>query len=198
MSTPELEQAIAAEKWKGAPGTIAEAIADVLSVDVDTVARVVYAWEAVRDLGLVNAYDDQCADMFAGVGAGDPLPPDVRRAIMHTTARAFRRVAVRWRMEHGLHLDVPFNKLLAHHEHRRMCDGCTWQLECVRDMLSTPAKCYEGKYVVCKDQPYHDTTRQFRHQYARVEPLRLKDATVIVRAEHPRGTYEVNLMDVRV
>lgn len=198
MSTPELEQAIAASKWRGAEQDVQEVLAKMFGTDPEVVARIVYAWETLKDKKLVAGDSNQFADLFHGLGCGDTLNDEIRSAIEHTAARAWRRIAIRWRMERNLYIEVPFNKLVSIQEPSRMCDGCSWQLECVRDMLSTPEQCLRGKHVYCKDQYDGRPMRMFQHNFASVLPLKLDDVVVTVRAEHPRGTFVINVMDVRV
>lgn len=196
MSTPELEKAISASKWRGAEKNILEIICKMFEVDAAVVQRVVMAWELLKDKKLRHGTDGQLADMFDGLGTGEHLDFKVVQAIEHMAARAFRRCAIRWHMEQGLHLEVPFDKLIPYEQRSRICNGCAWQLECVRDMLSTPEQCHQGKWIICKDQPDRNKTRSFQHKLAGVVPIKLDDATVTVTAEHPRGTYVVPIMDV--
>jgi hypothetical protein len=198
MSTPELDQAIASSKWKGAERDVQEIIAKLLDADPAIVARVVYAWELLKEKRLIHD-DGQLADMFAGLGCGDPInDPEVRHAIEHGVARGFRRAAIRWRMEQGSMLEVEFKKLVPATAKSRMCDGCIWQLECVRDMLSTPEQCWNGKYVFCVEQFDGKASRRFQHQYAIARPVKLEGALVTVECDHPRGTFVISVMDVRI
>jgi hypothetical protein len=199
MSTPELEQAIAAARFRGIEKDVTEVLSRMLNVPPEVVARVVYAWETISDKRLVKPFDDQQQDLFGELEHGGDIPDDVRNAIDHNLARAFRRIAIRWRMERGIPLEVPFDKLVPESEPSKICNGCTWRLECVRDLLSTPARCLGGAVTYGKDQPKPERpSRMFQHLLATVTPIKLEDAVVTVTAEHPQGTYVVNVLDVRV
>jgi hypothetical protein len=200
MSTPELEQAVAASRWRGVERDFTEVIARMFDVDPAVVARIVYVWETLSDKRLIHSTESEMQDLVGELKHGGDIPDDLRSAIEHTAARAFKRIAIRWRMEREMFLEVPFEKLVPASNPSRMCDGCVWQFECVRDSLSTPKDCLKSKLVYCKDQPdpRKPTARKFQHQYASVTPLKLEDAVVRVSAEHPRGTYTVNIMDVRI
>lgn len=198
MSTPELEQAIAAARWRGAEKNFLEVISRMLDVDPAIVARVVYAYEVLGDKTLVLNHGSQLTDMIGELQSGGDIPEDARRAIEHAAARAFKRVAIRWRMEEGLNVEVPFDKLVPRTAPMTMCDGCTWRLECVRDGLSTPQKCLQGIAVLAREQPDPKKLRSIQYRYASVKPVKLDDAIVTVEALHPRGTYVVNVLDVRV
>jgi hypothetical protein len=198
MSTPELEQALAATRWRGVEQDFTEVISRMFDVTPEIVARVVFAWEVLTSKRLERGEESQLLDLIGELRSGGDIPEETRRAIEHTAARAFRRVAIRWRMERDMFLEVPFDKLVPASNPSRMCDGCVWRFECVRDGLSTPQQCRAGKHVYCVEQYDGKPTRQFQHKLASVKPLKLEDAVVTVSAEHPRGTYTVNIMDVRI
>lgn len=198
MSTPELEQAIAAAKWKGTEANFTEAISKMFDVPPEVVARVVFAWETLRNQCRVHAIEGQMDVLCGGLEDGDDLPEEIVRAIKHATARALPRMAIRWRMERGLFLEVPFNKLVPADKPDRICDGCPNQLECVRDMLSTPARCLRGERITPRDQADPRRLRYIQHQNAQVKAVKIHGDIVTVEAEHPRGIFHVGVLDVLV
>lgn len=195
MSTPELERAIAAARWQGAEASVSEAIGKMLDIDPAIVARVVFAWtemkDGTRNLGERAWLADQCVSLQEGVD----LPPDVANAIDRAVTYAIRRMAIRHCMEQDQPIRVPFVKLIPASTPSRVCDGCLWQLECVRDFLSTPQRCLAGKVVFPRNHG-PDDRRKTQHVHATVKPVKLATATVSVVAEHPRGAFEVDLLDV--
>lgn len=198
MSTPELEQAIAAARWRGAEANFTEAIAKMLETPPEVVARVVFAWETMKHQRLAYPIGDQLEELRGELEHGRDLPGETCNAIEHAAARALRRMAIRWRMMRGLALEVPFKKLVPAEKPDRICEGCPHQLECVRDFLSTPDKCLGGARVLPRDQPDATKTRFFQHQNASVKAIKLVDNVVTVTADHPRGTFRVSVMDVLV
>lgn len=199
MSTPELEKALAAARWKGIEKTVAEVIARMLQVDPGTVMRVIYAWECARDCKFSqDSEHGRREDLFDGIEEGERLDNEVAKAIYHAAVRGMRRARIRWEMEHGCVLEVPFNKLVPHTEAGKLCNGCIWQFECVRDSLSTPQQCWNGKWIICQEQPEDGKTRSFQLKYAVVTPIKLDDTHVTVTSAHPRGTFKVSIMDVRL
>jgi len=198
MSTRELEQALAASKWKGAEKNVAEVIAKMFGFPVDIVERVVFAWETVKTEKFISDYDGQRDDVFGSVESGANIEDEIRSAIKHGMFRGLRRTAIRWHMENGKMLEVEFKKLVPKDKPAGMCNGCKWQLECVRDMLSTPERCWNGVHVYCKEQYDGKASRIFQHNIAIVRPLKLEGNIVTVEADHPRGTFAINVMDVRI
>lgn len=195
MSTPELERAIAAARWQGAEASVSEAIGKILDVDPAIVERVVFAWTEMKD-GAGNFGErawlvDQCVSLQEGVD----LPPDVASAIDRAVTYAIRRMAIRHCMERNQPIRVPFSKLVPAGTPSRICNGCLWQLECVRDFLSTPQSCLAGKVVLPRNHG-PDDQRKAQHVHATVRPVKLATVTVSVVAEHPRGAFEIDLMDV--
>lgn len=198
MSTPELEQAIAASRWHGAEANFTEAISKMLDVPPAVVARVVFAWETMKKQPLTRPIVGQMDILRDKLQDGAGLPPETHQAIEHAAVYAFRRMAIRWRMERGFFLEVPFKALVPANKPDRVCDGCPLLFECVRDALSTPEKCLTGETVYAKDQPDPKRTRFFAHQNASVKPVRLVGNVVTVTADHPLGVHTVNVMDVLV
>lgn len=195
MSTPELERAIAAARWQGAEASVSEAIGKMLDLDPAIVARVIFAWTEMKDGA--GSFDERAwlADQCVGLQEGVDLPPDVASAIERATVYAIRRMAIRHCMERGKPVQVPFSRLVPADTPSRICDGCLWQLECVRDFLSTPQSCLAGKVVLPRSHG-PDDRRMAQHVHATVKPTKLSTTTVTVVAEHPRGTYEIGLLDV--
>lgn len=198
MSTPELEQAIAAARWRGAEENFTEAIGKMLDTPPEVVARVVFAWETMKQQRLAHAVEGQLESLRGELEHGGSLPNETCQAIEHTAARAFRRMAIRWRMERDLPLEVSFKKLVPADRPDRVCDGCPHQFECVRDFLSTPQRCLSGERVTPRDQPNPKKLRWFQHQNALVKATKVEDNIVTVTADHPRGTFRVSVLDVFV
>jgi hypothetical protein len=202
MSTPELEQAIMAARWRGAEANFTEAIAKMLEMPPEVVARVVFAWEAMKRQPLADPIEDQSEVPIKALRGelehGGDLPRKTRYAIEHAAAWALRRMVIRWRMERDLALQVPFKKLVPAERPDRICEGCLHQFECVRDSLSTPNKCLDGARVLRRDPPGAKKLRFFQHQNASVKAVKLDDNVVTVTTDHPRGTFRVSVMDVLV
>lgn len=190
MSTPELEQALAAAKWKGAEQTLSEVIAKTLDVDIEVVRRVVYAWDQIRNRRFPKLEKPELVDcLFDGLGHGDHIDDDVKEAIVDALDLGVRRSYVRQAMLHNRKLDVAMATLIPEKEVRRVCDGCPTQVVCVMNMLMTPEKCRKGDYVK------HEG-RYIQYAMVKVTPRKLVGNHVTVEADHPRGTYKLNITDI--
>ncbi len=170
MATKELEEALLRQKTGGASLDPLEMLSEVLEIDVETVTRVAFAYQYMRD-----------ASSLKGLSWNERLTPDLRDAIRLAVEAGAVRLQLSQSLQTGTPYHMAVSALLPFDDHRDICNGCAIRLECMADNLHQPDHCYTGM-----------------HRAIPVLPVQLTKTHVTVQAIQPAGTYTVPLIKIRL
>jgi hypothetical protein len=168
--TDALNQALSEQRVDGAEKTVLEIIAKTLEVDLAVVHRVIFAYEALRDIAWVRLPEHE-EDWQELIPDGE-----VREALTKHMEAGARRYIARWAVEQKKEILVSPAALLTPANMDQICNGCPERMECVMESLHTPQECYGG-----------------RISRVLVLPLRIRKGKMDVEAKQPMGTFTVPL-----
>lgn len=170
MGLEKLEEQLLRQRQDFAPTDLIGVIAEVVKLKREDVARVLLANSLTQLFPpLLRA---QLEEALACVS------PDTETALEAALGRACKRAWAAGQLERGDPLIV-YTKDLVGKEVARICKGCPDQLRCLADSLSTPEACVANH----------------RHT-SLVKVVSLKGDTVRVRAEQPRGEFNLSLQQI--
>lgn len=182
MSIKDLEQALLDAKYQGHPKTFVEAIAKMVDIPEAAVERVIFAWQTLRN----RSYDQECSKAEEGEGLGDVLCTAIEDK-MEGIALA---ISIYEAMQCNKKIHVKVRSMVSPDAINNICNGCPTSWECLRNQWSSPQACYEG----AKDNSFYINMINMHRRP--VTPLKVIGSKVTVQAEHPKGTYVVDLDDV--
>lgn len=170
MPTDELEQALKRLRTGVKPTGQFELVAELLGIDVGTVARVAWA------LSLPNA---------DSIHRRGPLLEEYRKhlevelqdAIDLNYRIARERNSLARAAQDEDEVMLPVHQLIDQSEKEKICIGCEERVECLADSLFKPSDCYYGRYGQVPVTVEHVTKTSVRlraHQPAGVYTIRLK------------------------
>lgn len=187
MAIDEIDQAALAARWGDAEADLVEVISKALDEPRPTVIRVLHAATVLRDrrrFGNLVAWMDQ--------EIKDELGHELRTALQDAMERGLRRVVVRRAIADGGVVRVLLGAIVESCP-IRMCAGCPASIRCTALSLSTPDRCE------IRGLPTGTDNNAIIHDIepgALARPVRLRGDALRVECAHPRGTWDVDIMDV--
>lgn len=186
MPNDDIDQAALAARWGGAETDLVDAICSVLDEPRSTVTRVLHAASVLRDR---ERYSHLAEDMSREIEKelGDELSAALRDAM----ERGLRRVIVRRAIAGDGFVRVRLDAILKRVP-ARLCAGCPVSIRCTAHRISSPDRCARrGLPAGIDGSIIHD-----REPGAPGRPVRLRGDALRVECAHPRGTWDVDIMDV--
>lgn len=190
MAIDEIDQAALAARWGDAEADLVDVICRALDEPRPTVIRVLHAAEVLRDRA---RHSHLAEDMAEGIV--DELGFELRTALRAAMERGLRRIVVRRAIAEGGVVRVLLGAILKGSP-IRMCAGCPVSLRCVARSLSTPARCASRGLPMGTDDSDPGAVIHDLEPGVPVCPVRLRGDALRVECAHPRGTWDVDIMDV--
>lgn len=185
MAIDEIDQAALASRWGDAEADLVDAICGVLDEPRPTVIRVLHAAAVLRDRRYLDLDHD----------VKNALEPELRTALQGAVERGLRRVLVRRAIAGGDTVRVSL-KAIVGESLVRMCAGCPVSMRCMARSISTPDKCIRRGIPIRVNSVNEREIMYDLEPGALARPVRLRGDALRVECAHPRGTWDVDIMDV--
>lgn len=171
MSTDALKEALLRQKTAFVETDALKALAALLELPEETVARVTFAFYHTDAMGSFGVME----------GWARCLSEQLQSAIHKGADEALLRARFARAIRDNRAVFVAVKVLLPNFCNKsEICNGCPERIECMAENLHQPIHCYD-----------------VRHSYVSTRPVRLTEKEVVVECDHPRGIYTLKTYNLR-